>query len=41
VSEYVNVTKDDIDIETKTIRGIQWLWGPSLIKIIAWSNKTI
>jgi len=40
VSDYVNVTKDDIDIGTKSLKGIQGLWGPTLLKVILWENKT-
>jgi len=39
IKEYVDVTLDDVEIKTKTVSGIQWLWGPSLLKIIAWSKR--
>jgi hypothetical protein len=35
---YVNVTADDVATQTETIGGIMWLWGPSLLKIIAWER---
>jgi hypothetical protein len=38
ISNYVDISEDDIDIETIPIKGIQWLWGPSLMKIIVWDN---
>ncbi len=38
IKEYVNVNTDDVEIKTKTVSGIQWLWGPSLLKIITWSK---
>jgi len=40
VSDYVNVTVDDIDIGTKALKGIYGLWGPTLLKVIVWENKT-
>jgi len=38
ISSYVNIDEDDVDIENKTIGGIQWLWGPSLLKVITWTS---
>ena len=35
---YVNVTTDDIEMTTKEVGGIQWLWEPSLLKIIVWEG---
>jgi len=31
---YVDFTPGDIMIENKTLRGIQWLWGPSSLKVV-------
>ncbi len=39
IKQYVDVTLDDVEIKTKTVSGIQWLWGPSLLKIITWSKR--
>jgi len=36
--DYVNITTDDIEISTKDVGGIQWLWGPSLLKAIVWER---
>lgn len=35
---YVNVTTDDIEITTKEVGGIQWVWEPSLLKTIVWER---
>lgn len=38
VSGYVNVSVEDIQVENQTISGIQWLWGPSLLRVIVWEK---
>jgi hypothetical protein len=40
VSDYVNVLTDDVQNETNSITGVQSLWGPSLLKVVTWENKT-
>ncbi len=40
VSDYVDVTEDDVDIGSKALKGIYGLWGPTLLKVIVWENKT-
>jgi hypothetical protein len=35
-AEGINAT--DIQVDSKSVAGIRWLWGPSLFKIIAWSS---
>lgn len=35
---YVSVDDEDIEVDSKNIKGIQWLWGPSLLKVIAWEK---
>jgi hypothetical protein len=39
IKEYVNVTSDDVLIDYKMVSQIQWLWGPSLLKIVAWNKE--
>ncbi|MDI6825582.1 MAG: VWA domain-containing protein [Candidatus Aenigmarchaeota archaeon] len=36
--DYVDFTSEDIRVENKTIKGIQWLWGPSLLSLSIWSR---
>lgn len=38
VSTYVDVGAENIATENKTIGGIRWLWGPSLLKLIVWEK---
>jgi len=38
IISYVDVDEDDIEIQNETIRGIQEIWGPSLLKIIMWEK---
>ena len=38
VGDYVNIGSEDIITQNKTIGGIQWLWGPSLLKVIVWKK---
>jgi hypothetical protein len=33
---YVDTTLEDVRIENKTIKGIQWLWGPGLLSLSIW-----
>jgi hypothetical protein len=40
VSDYVNVMTDDVQNQTKSITGVQSLWGPSSLKVVTWENKT-
>jgi hypothetical protein len=40
ISDYVNITNDDIDIAAKALKGIHGLWGPTLLKVLVWDNKT-
>lgn len=40
VSSYVNIMTDDVQNETKSITGVQSIWGPSLLKVVTWENKT-
>ena len=35
-SGYVDVSSEDVRIENKTIKGIQWLWGPGLLSLSIW-----
>jgi hypothetical protein len=39
VGDYVDITSEDIRIENNTVRGLQWLWGPSLLKVIVWEKE--
>ncbi len=39
IQDYVNITTDDIEMNTKDVGGIQWLWGPSLLKVIIWNGE--
>ena len=36
VGDYVDINSEDVRIENKTVRGLQWLYGPSLLKVIVW-----
>jgi hypothetical protein len=36
---FVSVDDEDIEVDSKNIRGIQWLWGPSLLKVIVWDKN--
>lgn len=38
ISSYVDIDKDDIFVQNETTRGIQEIWGPSLLKIIMWER---
>jgi hypothetical protein len=40
VSDYVNVTTDNVQNQTKSITGVQSIWGPSSLKVVTWENKT-
>ena len=39
VSEYVSIDPSKIDIESQSLQGIQWLWGPSIFKISMWDRR--
>lgn len=39
IQNYVNITSDDVEINAKNVGGIEWLWGPSLLKVIVWENE--
>jgi len=38
VRGYVNFTIDDVEMTSSNIRGIRWLWGPSLLKTVVWEK---
>lgn len=38
IGGYVDVESGDIRTEEEIITGIQWLWGPSLLKIMVWEK---
>jgi hypothetical protein len=38
IGGYVDVGSGDIKTEEESIGGIQWLWGPSLLKIMVWEK---
>jgi hypothetical protein len=38
IGGYVDVSSGDVRVENKTVRGIQWLWGPGLISISIWKR---
>jgi hypothetical protein len=38
ISDYVDISSEDVRVENKTVKGIQWLWGPSLISISIWGR---
>jgi hypothetical protein len=39
VQNYVDFTSEDIRVENKTLRGVQSLWGPSLLKVVVWEKE--
>lgn len=38
VKDFVDIEEEDIATESKTLKGIRWLWGPSLIKVVVWER---
>ena len=38
IGGYVDIENQNIEIEEKSIGGIQWMWGPSLLKVIVWEK---
>lgn len=38
VGDYVDFDLEDVDIESKSVSGIRWLWGPSLFNIMVWEK---
>jgi len=34
----LDVTLEDVQVNTENIRGIRWLWGPSLLKAVVWEK---
>ncbi len=35
---YVDIEKNNIEVNQESISGIKWLWGPSLIKVVVWQK---
>jgi hypothetical protein len=33
------ISAEDIQTECQAVQGIQWLWGPSIFKILSWERK--
>ena len=33
------ITAESIEVDSQSVQGIQWLWGPSLFKIVTWGRK--
>ncbi len=38
ISDYVEAGEGNIATETKNLKGLRWLWGPSLIKVLMWEK---
>jgi len=38
ISDYVDISVDDIQIETHSVSGVKWLWGPSMFKVLMWER---
>ncbi len=37
-SGYVDIGSGDIQVENKTVKGVQWLWGPGYLSLSIWSR---
>jgi hypothetical protein len=33
------ISAESIEVDAQSVQGIQWLWGPSLFKILSWEKK--
>jgi hypothetical protein len=39
VKDLVDVGSENVEAQSRTVGGIRWLWGPSLLKIIVWERS--